>query len=89
MIKAKINLKAIDKSKLFTSETTGNVYLDFVIIETPNSQYNDFMIKQDIGKEAREAGEEAPIIGDASHLRSVTKDEPVPPSSEQSDDLPF
>ena len=65
MIKVKIDLKKIDKSLLFKAES-GAVYADLVLIETPNSKFNDYMVIQDLDKERREAGEKGPIVGNAT-----------------------
>ena len=67
MIKAKLDLKKLDK-ELFFNADSGAVYADLVLIETPNSNFSDYMIVQDISKEKREAGEKGPIVGNASRL---------------------
>lgn len=64
MISAKINVSKIDKTKLFKGEK--GTYLDIALIETEGDQYgNDYMIVQDVGKEARERGEKGAILGNA------------------------
>ena len=61
MISLKIDVKKIDKSRLFVGKK--GTYLDVVLIETPNSQYSDYMVKQSVSKEERERGVEI-ILGD-------------------------
>jgi len=56
-----IYLTDIDKSQI--REGKNGKYIPVRIKHTPNSQYNDCMIKQRLGKEANEAGHEDPIIG--------------------------
>lgn len=64
MISGKINCSKIDKTKLFKGEK--GTYLDIALIETKDDQYgNDYMIVQDLGKEARERGEKGAILGNA------------------------
>jgi hypothetical protein len=66
IISAKLNVSAIDKTKLFKGEK--GTYLDITLLENRDGtdQYgNDFMVVQDLGKEARERGEKGPILGNA------------------------
>ena len=72
MIKLKLDLKKLDKELLFNADS-GAVYLDAVLIETPNSNYSDYMIVQDLSKERREAGEKGPIVGNASRILPKNK----------------
>ena len=87
MIKLKIDVTKIDKTKLFKAES-GAVYLDVVLIETPTSQYNDYMAVQDLSKEDREAGKKGAILGNAKILK---KEAPaaVPAPEDEVNDLPF
>jgi len=83
----KINLTKIDKDKLFKSEKTGAVYLDATILwnDEPDKYGNDGMLVQDIGKEAREAGEKGEILGNVKHIEVASKESaPV-----ESKDVPF
>jgi hypothetical protein len=63
-------------------------YLDVVLIETPDNKFgNDFIAKQDCGKENRDI---APILGNAKTLRRPDAiDAPPAALDEQTDDLPF
>jgi len=94
MIKVKIDLKKLDKELLFCADS-GAVYADLVAIETPNSNFSDYMIVQDLPKERREAGEKGPIVGNASRI--MPKNKPAEDGSAADaapgpgtvDDLPF
>lgn len=80
MITVKINVSKIDKERLYKGEK--GVYLDLVLMPTPNSEYNDYLVKQNTTKEERERGIELPIIGGAKEFNSQLSDE-------EKDDLPF
>jgi hypothetical protein len=86
MITLKINVNLIDKSRLFKGEK--GVYLDLVLIETPEGKYGDFMVKQSQSKEDREAKKETPILGNAKYWNK-----PKPEAKQEdpfvNDDLPF
>lgn len=61
---AKVNLDKVLKEHLYNGAK--GTYLDLVFFNTPDNQYgDDFVVKQDLGKEAREAGKESPILGNA------------------------
>ena len=83
MILGKIDLSKVNKEFLYKTDK-GN-YLDVVIIETPNSKYGDFMIKQGLPKEQREAGVESAILGNAKNFGKT----PSLPKDNAEDDLPF
>ena len=81
MITGKIDVTKIDKASLYRGKK--GTYLDLVLIETPNDKYgNDYMIKQDIPKARRDAGEQGPIVGNAKLIGSAKPTEPT-------DDLAF
>ena len=64
MILAKIDATKIDKAHLFKGQK--GTYLDLVLIPNRNGvdQYgNDGMVTQGITKEARDKGENGPILG--------------------------
>jgi len=71
MISLNINVKKIEKARLFVGEK--GTYLDCIMIETPNSEYGDYMIKQSVSKEERERGVEGAILGNA---KIITKRQP-------------
>jgi|DEB0MinimDraft_6_1074348.scaffolds.fasta_scaffold09208_3 hypothetical protein len=62
VIKVKIDVSKIDKKYLFKGKK--GVYLDAVLWRN-DSEYGDFSIQQQIPKEARDKGEQAPYIGNA------------------------
>jgi hypothetical protein len=66
IISVKINTAKIDKTKMFKGEK--GTYLDITLLENkggPDQYGNDFMVVQDIGKEARDKGEKGAILGNA------------------------
>jgi hypothetical protein len=70
MVKYKINLSKVDKKLLMDGEQ--GVWLFGAILENrdgPSKYGNDGFIVQDISKEAREAGEKGPIIGNWSYVK--------------------
>ena len=91
MIKIKINTDKIDEARLF--QGAKGKYLDAVLIETPNSDYGDYMIVQEVTKEERQAGVKGPILGNGSII-GQPKQAPKPaepPASLNMDDesVPF
>ena len=83
MITGKINVSLIDKDKLFKGKK--GLYLDFVMFETPDNQYgDDYMIKQSLTKEERDAGADTPILGNAKIQIKQTQ-----ATDEDKADLPF
>jgi len=94
MITGKIDVKKIDKAKLYVGEK--GTYLDVVLIDTPNGQYGDYMIVQQISKEEREKGLKGNILGNAKNIGTKQGGSPAPQqqtpsssSSSQDVDLPF
>lgn len=68
MITASIDVTQLDKSffrRVKRASGQEAVFLDIVLFPTPHAKQGGWMIKQDIGKEAREAGLVRPIIGNA------------------------
>lgn len=90
MIRCKIDVTKIDKARLFKGEK--GTYLDITLIERHGDKYgNDFMVVQDIGKEAREAGEKGNILGNGKLFkRSDAPAQEAPRSDEGGDaSVPF
>lgn len=83
MIILNINVQKIDKDRLVKGEK--GVYLNAVLIETPNSKYSEYMIVESIFEEEREAGKKGTILGNAKILTKGGGDM----SEEDKDDLPF
>lgn len=66
IISAKLNVSKILKDRLYKGEK--GTYLDITLLENrdgPDEYGNDFLVVQDLGKEAREKGEKGPILGNA------------------------
>ena len=89
MITGSIDVTKIVKERLYTGQK--GTYLDFVLIETPNSEYGDYMVVQSISKEERERGVKGQIIGNAKILakknqQSVSE---TPGIEGEPDNLPF
>jgi len=95
----KVNLDNINRDRLYKGKK--GTYLDLVLFNTPESEYGeDFVVRQDLGKEAREQGEQQPILGNAKAW-ALGEGEPakkeggggqnLAPSkpARSSDDLPF
>ena len=76
MISLNINVNKIDKVRLFQGKQ--GQYLDCVLIETPNSEYGDYMIVQSISKEERESGMKGTILGNAKIIVKKVYNEPAP-----------
>lgn len=90
MITGKIDVLKIPKDKLYKGEK--GTYLDFVLIETPNSQYGDYMVKRNVTKEEREAGIDGEILGNAKIFKkaeSNKKPDSTNKAKKEDDDLPF
>lgn len=93
MITINIDFDKIDQSRLFPGKK--GRYLDLVLIETPNGQYGDFMVKQGSTKEEREAGKQMPILGNAKNYTTNQTRREQPPrteaakSKETASDVPF
>lgn len=89
MITGKIDVMKIRKDKLYAGAK--GKYLDITLIPTPTSEYgDDYMIVQDLGKEARQSGEKGPILGNA-RIRKPTggQDQPPAQADGQKAALPF
>jgi len=93
MISLKIDVTKIEKQRLFKGEK--GTYLNCVLIETPNSEYSDYMIVQDVSKEERERGVKGTILGNAkivSKAQNSANNDVKPESSgntQDYSDLPF
>lgn len=90
MIKLKIQTWKIDKSHLY--EGKNGKYLNCVLIENKDGQSeygDDGFIVQDVTKEAREAGERGPIIGNYRHLETKGGSKAGKSNNESEGDDPF
>lgn len=102
MIVINLDVTKLQKERFKTfkrKDGSNGVACDLVFIETPNSECGQWMVKQSITKEEREAGVQLPILGNAKSMeRGGTQGRPqpadrrppaAPPKSEDSSDLPF
>ena len=103
MITLSIDVTRIDKSRLkeITRKNGQKAkFLELILIETPDGQYGDYMVKQGLTKEEREAKVEMPILGNGKNVggggnrqqsrpvqRQQKMDEVFPP--DDGDDIPF
>lgn len=95
MIVAKINVTRILKEHMFKGKA--GTYLDIALHENkdgPDQYGNDGFVTQSVSKEAREAGEKGPIIGNWKKLE--TRQQAPGPAAAQAvqgdaaeDDVPF
>lgn len=86
MVKCKIDVQKIDKAHLYKTEK-GN-YLSVLLMENKGgkSKYgDDGFIVQSVSKEAREAGERGPIIGNWQHVEAKKS---APKSKSQANEDP-
>lgn len=97
IISAKIDVTKLLKEKFFKGKN-GAFYADITLLENRDGtdQYgNDFMVVQDLGKEARQAGEKGPILGNGRILGAASpKPRTAQPAREaasapEKDDCPF
>tara|TARA_R110000868_G_scaffold380304_1_gene646299 strand:+ start:280 stop:597 length:318 start_codon:yes stop_codon:yes gene_type:complete len=80
MIKLKIDVTKIDKSRLFVGAK--GTYLDLVVYENdrPDEYGNDYAVKQDCTREDRDAGVKMPYIGNGKNIgqkRQQTQTQPA------------
>jgi hypothetical protein len=86
IIRLKIDVTKIDKSRLFIAKS-GAKYLDATCIPS-NGQYGDtHMIVEDVSKEEREAGKKGTIIGNAKEFGVKPAPRHSPQQNEPSDEL--
>lgn len=75
-IAAKIDVTKIDKKHLYAGKK--GTYLNVTIIpnkDGTNAYGDDYFIVQDVSKEARDAGEKGPIIGNARIIARKQRDD--------------
>lgn len=89
-ITAKIDVSKIIKSKLFTSEKTGAVYLDLFFVPSKDNKFgDDYFIVQSQTKEERQAKVKNEILGNAKFLKSNEPEVTHPATDAETSDLPF
>ncbi len=97
MITLSIDITKLDKSKFVTGKK--GTYCNLVLIETPHSEWGEYMVKQDCTKEERESGVQMPILGNGKVLtrRAPAGEAPKRPPApreyrtrdEDDDEIPF
>ena len=87
MITFKIAVTKINKEKLFKGEK--ETYLNGVLIETPNSEYGDYMIVEEVSKEERAQGIKGTILGNAKIIKPKVEQTSAQVAPQAIDDLPF
>lgn len=90
MITISIDLKKIDQSRCKkTTRKNGEAasFCNLVLIETPNGEYGDFAVKQEVTKEEREAGVKLPFIGNGRNVGTGKKQAAPPPKKQADPDL--
>lgn len=73
MITFSIDVTLLEKAR-FKEVTRKNgkkaIFCDLILIESPNSEFGDFICKQSVTKEEREAKLEMPILGNGKNFGS-------------------
>jgi hypothetical protein len=96
MISLSIDVTLLDKArykKITRKNGKEAVFCDLILFETPDSAYGDFMVKQSVTKEEREARIEMPILGNGKTIGTqaakpkAKAQEPSPQAA--NDDVPF
>lgn len=91
MITISIDLRKIDQSrckKMTLRSGEAATFCDLILIETPNGEYGDYMIKQDTTKEEREAKVQMPILGNGKIRGAGARTQSAPPSRPQNRPAP-
>lgn len=92
-INCKINVKALDKAKLFVGKE--GIYANVTLVETPNSKHGNWMIFEDQTKEERATNKKGTILGNGkNHGWGDAPEDGGPVGNKvnqgaSSDDIPF
>lgn len=86
-IKCKINVKKLDKSKLFVGKE--GTYANITLIETPGGKYGDWMVVDDTTKEEREDNKKSTILGNGKNYGWGESGSSESRSTTPSDELPY
>jgi len=87
MITIKIDVTKINKAKLYKGEK--GTYLNCTMIETPNSEYGDYMIVEETTKAERDGGVKGTILGNGKTIRPKVEQTAALVAPQTKDDLPF
>lgn len=86
MIRCKINLDMVLKDRLFKGAK--GTYLDITLLDRHGDKYgNDFMVVQDLGKDARLRGEKSPILGNGKIFHGGAAQPQEPQRAKPADQL--
>jgi hypothetical protein len=76
MITLSIDVTKMDKAR-FKHITRKNgekaIFAELVLIETPNGEFGDYMVKQSVTKQEREDGVQLPILGNGRDVVPVKR----------------
>lgn len=76
MITLSIDVTKLDKER-FKHITRKNgdkaIFAELVLIETPNGEFGDYMVKQSVSKQEREGGVQLPILGNGRDVVPVNR----------------
>lgn len=103
MITLSIDVLKLNKAR-FKEVTRRNgdkaLFCELVLVDTPNSEHGDYIVKQSVTKEERHSGVEMPILGNGKiwakqrastairqQQRPATSEPDAPPK--EGDDVPF
>jgi hypothetical protein len=102
LINVSIDVTQLEKARFKEVIRKGNgpragmkaVFADLVLVHTPNSEYGDYILKQQVTKEERAAKKEMPILGNgkAWFPEGQRQQAPAPKPEAQPvnpDDVPF
>lgn len=90
MISISIDLSQLDKSRFKTiTRKNGNkaTFCDLILFDTPNSEYGDYMVKQQVTKEEREAKVQMPILGNGKVIGTGAPSRGAVTASKANDDF--
>ena len=88
MITIKIDVTKIDKARLYKGAK--GTYLSAVLIPTPESEYGDYMIVEDVTKDERQDGKKGTILGNGKIIKKAEAKEQIHDDvPTDTDSLPF
>tara|TARA_R110000823_G_scaffold293109_1_gene411915 strand:- start:278 stop:568 length:291 start_codon:yes stop_codon:yes gene_type:complete len=91
-VKLSIDVTKINKDLLHKGLKGTYLNCTVFIVDEPDQYGNNGMITQEVSKEAREAGQQGPILGNCKVFwggNSAPKNAPQPQSDNFEDNLPF
>lgn len=91
-VNLKIDVKKIDKTRLFKSPNTGAKYLDatvFIDIDNQDNYGQNGMITQDVTKEEKQQKVKGPILGNCKVFWKEEGEQAQSTKEQFDDDVPF